>query len=98
MSRSSARESVFKLVYSYLFNKEKDDFMLQEFCKEAKEDSGYISEVYNGVINNFEQLSNEIKNVSVVFKIDRIFNVKSVDDYISRTDEMIARKAAAYPV
>ena len=31
-------------------------------------------------------------------RIERIFNVKSVDDYISRTDEMIARKAAAYPV
>ena len=77
MSRSYARECVFKLVFEYLFNKEKNEEQLQLFLDEDKnkQEVGYISEVYNGVINNYDALIEDIKNVSEGFKIDRIFKI-----------------------
>ena len=36
MSRSSARELVFKLVFEYLFNKEKDTLLFEEFVSSTK--------------------------------------------------------------
>lgn len=77
MSRVYARECVFKLVFSFLFVKEKDEAMLDEFLssKEAADEKGYISEVYNGVINHFDELMEEIKQHSKMFKIDRIYRV-----------------------
>lgn len=77
MSRTNARDYAFKLIYSYLFSKEKDDFMLSEFSKDerVKDEIGYISEVYNGVINHYEELVEEIKKVSKGFKVDRIFKI-----------------------
>lgn len=77
MSRSSARESVFKLVFEYLFIKEKDEVSLEEFSRDEKNkgEVGYISEVYNGVINHFDELMGEIERLSQGFKIDRIFKV-----------------------
>lgn len=77
MSRSLARECVFKLVFEYVFNKEKNDEYLSEILDDDsnKSESGYIQEVYNGVINHYEEMLNEIKNVSSSFKLDRIFKV-----------------------
>ena len=77
MSRTYARECAFKLVFSYLFVKEKDEAMLGEILssKEAQEEKGYISEVYNGVINHFDELLAEITKHSKMFKIDRVYRV-----------------------
>lgn len=77
MSRSTARENVFKLVFEYVFNKEKNEDFLQEIIEDEKniDESGYIQEVYNGVVNHYEELVDEIKNVSSSFKLDRIFKV-----------------------
>lgn len=77
MSRSYARECVFKLVFSYLFGKEKDDSMLAEFSAEPKleKEVGYLNEVYNGVIVHFDELIKEISNVAEGFQLDRIYKV-----------------------
>ena len=77
MSRSSARESVFKLVFEYLFNKEKDIDLLEEIINDEKNKNeiGYIKEVYNGVVSHHDEIIEEIKKVSEGFKIDRIFKV-----------------------
>lgn len=77
MSRSYARESTFKLVFEYIFNKQKNVDMLAEFLEEEnnKPEVGYINEVYNGIIAHYDELINEIKNVSTSFKIDRIYKV-----------------------
>ena len=77
MSRAIARENVFKLVFEYVFNKEKN----QEFLSEVLEDEtiqkevGYIQEVYNGIIAHYDEIIGEIKNFSSSFKLDRIFKV-----------------------
>ena len=77
MSRSHARECVFKLVFVYLFNREDSTESLDEVLQEDanKDEVGYISEVYHGVVQNFDSLVSDIKNVSTGFKLDRIFKV-----------------------
>lgn len=77
MSRSAARESVFKLIFEYVFNKEKNEEFLSEIVEDDnnKAESGYIEEVYNGVINHYDELLDEIKEVSSSFRIERIFKV-----------------------
>ena len=77
MSRSYARECAFKLVFEYLFTKEKNQNALDEFLEQDKNkaETGYISEVYNGVIDKFDFIQNKIKENSHSFKMDRIFKV-----------------------
>lgn len=77
MSRSNARESVFKLVFEYVFNKEKDEDQLEEFLSEDKnkDEVGYINEVYNGVIDKYDELVKKIGEVSKAFKLERIYKV-----------------------
>ena len=77
MSRSDARESAFKLIFEYVFNKEKNEEMLEEIVNDEKNRSevGYIQEVYNGVILHYEEIMEDIKKVSSSFKLDRIFKV-----------------------
>lgn len=77
MSRSLARESVFKLVFEYIFGKEKNEEFLSEILEEENNvsESGYIQEVYNGVINHYDELVNEITKYLESFKLDRVFKV-----------------------
>ena len=77
MSRSFARECAFKLVYEYLFTKEKDDTLFEEMISDDKNknEMGYISEVYKGVIQNYQSLIDEIKKYSEDFKVERIYKV-----------------------
>ncbi len=77
MSRSFARECAFKLVYEYLFTKEKDDTLFEEMISDEKNknEMGYISEVYNGVMQNYQSLIDEIKKYSEDFKVERIYKI-----------------------
>lgn len=77
MSRSYARECAFKLVFEYIFNKEKDDEALSEFLAEDKNKAevGYISEVYNGVIAHFDEMVADVEKFSKSFKIDRVYKL-----------------------
>ncbi len=73
MSRSYARECAFKLVFEYIFNKEKDDEALSEFIEEDKNKAevGYISEV----IAHYDELVSDVEKFSKSFKIDRVYKV-----------------------
>ena len=77
MSRSYARECAFKLVFEYLFTKEKNQTALDDFLQEDKNKAevGYISEVYNGVVEKFDILKEKLTEASHSFAIDRIFKV-----------------------
>lgn len=77
MSRYIARDIAFKLVFEYSFNKEQDNELLDCLCEESKVDAekGYILEVYNGVINHYDELIACIGELSHGFSIDRIFKV-----------------------
>ncbi|MBQ7466994.1 MAG: transcription antitermination factor NusB [Clostridia bacterium] len=77
MSRKTARESVFKMIFEYTFSKEKNNDMLEEMISadENKAEIGYIKEVYNGVIQNYDELIEKIASVSQSFKLDRIYKI-----------------------
>ena len=77
MSRSVARESVFKLVFEYIFGKEKNEEFMTEILEEDKiqEEVGYIQEVYNGVICHYDELVEDLKKHLDSFKFDRVFKV-----------------------
>jgi len=77
MSRSLARESVFKLVFEYIFGKEKNEEFLSEILEEEgnSDEVGYIQEVYNGVINHYNELIEDINKHLDSFKLERVFKV-----------------------
>ena len=77
MSRKDARESVFKMIFEYTFSKEKNIDMLEEILSDnkMKDEVGYISEVYNGVIEKYDDLIAKIGAVSKSFKLDRIYKI-----------------------
>jgi len=75
MSRSNARESVFKLIFEYVFNKEKDVDLFDEIKLEQIAEQSYITEMYNGIINNYDELCKIIADSSQGFAFDRIYKV-----------------------
>ncbi len=77
MSRSSARECVFKLVFEYMFTKEKDFESLSEFVEDEKNksESGYIEEMYNGIIAHYDELVSDVEKHSKSFKIERVYKI-----------------------
>lgn len=77
MSRYIAREIAFKLIFEYVFNKENKPDLLESLCEEDGIDAekGYVLEVYNGVINHYDELVSCIGELSHGFSLDRIFKV-----------------------
>ena len=74
MSRRDARDIAFKLIFSYTFDKEKNVDALEEYTLACDaEDKAYIAEVYNGVIEHYDELMDDIKNNAEKFDISRIF-------------------------
>jgi len=75
MSRSNAREAVFKLIFEYVFNKEEDNELLSVLVMENSAEESYIREVYHGIIQNYDELCGLISDSSVGFSFNRIFKV-----------------------
>lgn len=75
MSRKQSREEIFKLVFEYAMTKEIDETALNESVSTFVEDSKYIKNVYNGVIEHFDELSELIGSFSTGFAIDRIYKI-----------------------
>lgn len=76
MSRHTAREDVYKLTFEYLFSKLKNDTTLEVLLFDStlsNEDKKYINEVYNGVINNFDELLSMIEKYAEGYAVDRIY-------------------------
>ena len=82
MNRSKAREQAFKLLYSLQINKATDELEEQleifENNENIVEDEAkkYISDVINGISQNSEGITNEIKkNIKQDWTIDRISKI-----------------------
>ncbi len=77
MSRKNARDCAFKLIFEYTFSKEKNNDTLEEYlaADENKDEVGYIQEVYNGVIEKYDELVEKIASFSSSFKLDRIYKI-----------------------
>ncbi|MDR0751224.1 MAG: transcription antitermination factor NusB [Christensenellaceae bacterium] len=74
ISRSKARESVYKLIYEFLFLKKQNKKSLSIFLSAdlAEKDRDYISDTYFGVIEKYDSLIEIIASHLKNFTIDRL--------------------------
>ena len=76
MSRKSARETVYKLIFEYLFSKKRNTLSEEVFALDnslSPEDKKYIEKAYPGVIEHFDELTGIIASYSEGFTLDRIY-------------------------
>lgn len=80
--RKQARATAFKLIFSYLFKREKDDGALTDCELLGKEwelfketDRDYVTCVYGGVVEKYDELYANIAALSSDFRPERIFKV-----------------------
>lgn len=74
MSRRDARDIAFKLVFSYIFDNEKNVEALEEYTAQSDaDDKAYVTEVYNGVISHFDELMKDIESNAEKFDVNRIY-------------------------
>ena len=75
MSRKIARESAYKLIFEFLFSKKPNQrtFEIMSSIDLAELDKKYMTQVYTGVIKNYDKLINVIEELSEGFPLERIF-------------------------
>ncbi|MDE7394807.1 MAG: transcription antitermination factor NusB [Clostridiales bacterium] len=74
MSRKSARENAFRLVYEYVETNERNDFSKSILCDgEAPDDVAFTERLYDGVLENFAYLKEIVERYSKDFAFDRIY-------------------------
>lgn len=76
--RKVAREIVFKMVFGYLFTKDKEETLRDELIKEkafelTKEDKEYIEHTYSGIAENIKELNKEIEENTTGYTVKRIY-------------------------
>lgn len=93
MSRTSARENAFRLVYEYLETGERNDFTKDLLCaEETSADARFTTETYDTVLANIEFLKSVVGRYSVDFALDRIYKTDlaamliAVSEILFRTD------------
>lgn len=75
--RRYAREVSFCLVFQYLFSKERDNLSLDIFDKDilSSEDKTFIAMTYNGTLQHFDDLQQQISSLAKGYKLERIYKV-----------------------
>ncbi len=76
MSRKNARECALKLVFEYIFTKERNKITFDELLSDknlAKEDKLYIFKIYEGVTECYGELTEIIERNSNGLKAERIY-------------------------
>ena len=76
MNRKKEREQAFYLIFEKCFSNESTNEILElaEECREF-ESTEYITDVFNGVYDNLEEIDNIISKYSTGWKIERISKV-----------------------
>ena len=76
MSRKTARETAYKLIFEDLFNKEKDSFSCQVLSSNpnvSKEDLDFTTSLYSGAVERFDDISEIIRKHAQGYSFDRIY-------------------------
>ena len=73
MGRLETREELFKLVFEYTMVAEKSD--LSELEENIKIDRPYLVGAYNGIVEHYEELIDELSKYTKGYTIDRVFKV-----------------------
>jgi len=76
MSRKTARENLFKLVYEFVSTEKMNQLSLQALTAGMSEnDLSYVEEMYIGIISKYDELIELIDKYAVDFSASRIFRV-----------------------
>jgi len=74
MSRKTARENVYKLIFEYLFSGSPNPRTYSVFlASEGTDDADYMEKVYYGVIDKYSELKETIIKYAEGFDFSRIF-------------------------
>lgn len=76
MSRRLAREGAYKLIFEYLFSKDRDGGSFDMVCCQdgmTQADKEYLSKVYFGVVDNYDEIVRLISESTTGFNPDRYF-------------------------
>lgn len=76
MNRKKAREYAYQMVFSYLFNAEKDESQLEKASLDKElshDDIDFINLTFDNVVNNMEEIKGYISKYAIGFSIDRIY-------------------------
>lgn len=76
MSRKSARENAFRLVFEYCVNGEQNELSYQALCgNDSPEDAAFTKQLVTGVLSRYDVLKGCIAAYSKDFAFDRIYKV-----------------------
>ncbi|MDE6968019.1 MAG: transcription antitermination factor NusB [Clostridia bacterium] len=76
MNRKKAREYAYQMIFSYLFNSEKDEYLFEkaQLDKELSEgDIEYIDLTFGNAISNLEEIKGIIEKYAIGYQLDRIY-------------------------
>lgn len=76
MSRKIARETCFKLIFEFEFLKERNNLTLEEFLNQEdlqEDDKSFINSIYDGVLQNKEEINKIIEKHLKSYSLSRIF-------------------------
>ena len=76
MSRKTARENAYKLIFEYLFSAEKDSFSYEVLLKNpkiSKEDIDFTTSLYSGAVARYEDITALIAKNAQGFSLERIY-------------------------
>ncbi len=76
MNRKKAREFAYQLIFSYLFNNEKDEFIEEKYNtdKELSDaDIEYINFTFDIVKDNLDDIKAIIEKYAIGYQLDRIY-------------------------
>lgn len=77
MSRKTARDTLFKLVFGYLFNKDVDfsAAITSIETQVTNEDLEYVKSTYEGIVSHEQELNDIIEYNLVGYKLDRVYKL-----------------------
>ena len=76
MNRKKARDYAYQLIFSYLFNNTKDEFIEEKYNTDkdlSDEDIQYINFTFDNVIKNIDDIKAQIEKYAIGYELDRIY-------------------------
>ncbi len=78
MSRKLARENALKLIYEYCIVREDNPLTLESLSSAdemSTEDIAYLTDVYRGIIAEYDELTAIVDNLSKGFALERVYKI-----------------------
>lgn len=76
MNRKKAREYAYQLIFSFLFNNEKDEVLQEKYMADkdlSNEDIEYIDLTFDNAISNLDEIKMIIEKYAIGYQLNRIY-------------------------